>query len=60
MDVWERLWAILEESGPEDVAYVYRLASDDKALKPYLLRYPTWPDLPEILRDHTGVVTSTS
>lgn len=51
MDVWERLCPILAEVGPEDVAYVYRLAPDGKVIKPYLLRYPTYPDLPATLRD---------
>jgi len=51
MDVWERLRAVLDEEGPEDVAYVYRLTPNGRVLKPYLLRYETSPDLPEILRD---------
>lgn len=53
-DMWEHLWALLDEQNAEDVVYVYRIGPDEKPVKPYLLKCEPWPGLIEHLQAHYG------
>ena len=52
--VWEKLWAVLESNDEEAIVYIYRLDSNGKAIKPFLLKCEIWPELPDMLRDGYG------
>ena len=54
IDVWDRLWSVLNEEGEELLAYVYRIDRRGQVIKPYLVKCEAWPRLPQMLRDEFG------
>ena len=54
MDVWDRLFRILEEENYESTVYVYRLDQHGKMMTPYLARLFADRDLLDVLRDEYG------
>ena len=51
MDVWERLFRVIEGGGLEMIAYVYRIASDGTVIKPFLTKMYPDDDMLRMLRD---------
>ena len=54
MNVWDRLFRIIEKENYERTVYIYRLDQTGKMMKPYLARLFADEDLLHVLQDEYG------
>jgi len=53
-NTWMRLWGVLDYGNGTEIAYIYRLGSNGKPIKPFLRKYVVSTDLPMTIQRTLG------